>query len=507
MLLDLDLWPALEQGDEIAERAPETTLRSRAPGQRWDESMTGRLRALLHAGPLLRLKRGESWLDEEAQQYDLLALALAVFDLIIENTGLDGEVDRRGVLEYLRPLMLEMDRQAEVEPDPARHARVIDKVLGALLNEEDRRRPFTIEYTAFDEQGMAKVHRLQFRLVEYRHHPDGRIVLSLSSGAANLFLRALDLDIEDSQIANTAILKTQIARGRFQKAVRAAEESRLLSIRLKAKIERAIRDTRRNIRQVDWAGSISEMLKSALDHVTTQIDEERAIAASAHDRLESLEPGSEATQHLARVRDLIAECVRRHVELHGPLITARSVFLDEQERQSFLPPGSGAYPDLEEQVLLPLLRMEYGAAADLLETGAAPFIGPVAPAVLNLAEMITWQLRPRREPTMPGSEVEEREIVEIGRDLARYPEEVRAAAGRYLDAVAAPTPLSEVIARADAASEEAGVIECVALLAFRLFGPDNETAVGLRAVRSGRQLGIRGLSGDDLTLTPKEAHG
>ena len=53
------------------------------------------------------------------------------------------------------------------------------------------------------------------RLLEDRHHPDGRVVLALSTGAANLFLRSLDLDIEDGQIATEAIVRTQLARGKF----------------------------------------------------------------------------------------------------------------------------------------------------------------------------------------------------------------------------------------------------------------------------------------------------
>lgn len=464
--------------------------------------MTARLRALLHAGPLLRLKERESFLPEGAEHYDLLALALAMFDAVIENTGLDGETDAGMLVASLAPFLAAMDRAAGVEPDENRHRSVAERVLAQLRNDSDRRRPFRTQYTAFDAQGRAATREMRMRLLEDRHHPDGRVVLTLSTGAANLFLRALDLDIEDGQIATAAIVHTQLERGKFDRAASAAAEARLLSLRYREKIERAIRDTRRNLRRVDWGGEVRRLLDEALGHLTHQLIAEQAIRTVANERLETLEAGSDPARTVARVRDLIDECHRRHVQLHRPVMTARAVFLDEQERQAFTRPRHNTFPHLEGGVLVPLMRMDADTAATVLEGAVPVLVGPAVPGVFQLNEMVMWLLQPRREAT-PG------EVGRAARDLIdpdplpeRFGPEVRARAGVRLQAVDSPRPLSRVLAAAAADGEPREVLECVALLALRMFGPAGETSFGLRAVRTGEPLVVDGIAGDELILLP-----
>ncbi|HEX9939246.1 MAG TPA: hypothetical protein VGB15_19035 [Longimicrobium sp.] len=468
----------------------------------WDGRMTARLRALLHAGPLLKLNDLERFLPEGAAHYDLLALALAVFDAVIENSGLDGETDAVTLVASLAPFLAAMDHAAGVEPDQARHRSVAERVLAHLRNDADRRRPFRVQYTTFDQQGRAATREIRMRLLEDRHHPDGRVVLALSTGAANLFLRALDLDIEDSQIATEAIVRTQLERGKFDRAASAAAEARLLSIRYRDKIERVIRDTRRNLRRVDWGGEVRRLLDDALGHLTHQLIAEQAIRSVADERLETLEPGSDPARSVARVRDLIAECERRHVQLHRPVMTARAVFLDEQERQAFTRPRGGTLPHLEGDVLIPLMRMDARGAAAVLDGAVPSLVGPVPPGAFRLKEMVMWLLQPRRE-AMPG-EVERapRELVDPDPLPERFGPEVRARAGARLQALGVPRPLSAVLAEAAGEGEPREVLECLALLSLRLFGPAGEAAFGLRAVRTDERLEVAGISGDELILLP-----
>jgi hypothetical protein len=474
----------------------------RFPLSAWDARMTARLRALLHAGPLLKLKERESFLPDGAEHYDLLALALAMFDAVIENTGLDGETDAGTLVASLTPFLAAMDQAAGVEPDESRHRSVAERVLAQLRNDSDRRRPFRTQYTAFDEQGRAATREMRMRLLEDRHHPDGRVVLTLSTGAANLFLRALDLDIEDSQIATAAIVQTQLERGKFERAASAAAEARLLSLRYREKIERAIRDTRRNLRRVDWGGEVRRLLDEALDHLTHQLIAEQAIRSVANERLETLEAGSDPARTVARVRDLIDECHRRHVQLHRPVMTARAVFLDEQERQGFTRPRRSAFPHLEGGVLVPLMRMDARAAAAVVVSAVPVLVGPAPPGVFQLNEMVMWLLQPRREAT-PGEVAHAaRELIDPDPLPERLGPEVRARAGARLQAVDSPRPLSHVLAEAAADGEPREVLECLALLALRMFGPAGETSFGLRAVRTGEPLAVDGIAGDELILLP-----
>src|SRR6476660_671828 len=75
-------------------------------------ALTDRLSILLHTQPLLDLKRGDSLRAAELRHYDTLALALKIWDLIVENVGLDTEVDRARVRSSLSPLLVAMDQAA-----------------------------------------------------------------------------------------------------------------------------------------------------------------------------------------------------------------------------------------------------------------------------------------------------------------------------------------------------------------------------------------------------------
>src|SRR5678815_1327247 len=110
-------------------------------------------------------------------------------DLIIDHMGLDTDVDRARVASHLAPLLDELDRIAGKWPDPVRHAAMADRVIAALRNDDDRRRPFEARYVDIDDGRL--VHRVrEFRLVYDQFHPEGGTVLRLSNEAVNLFLGA-----------------------------------------------------------------------------------------------------------------------------------------------------------------------------------------------------------------------------------------------------------------------------------------------------------------------------
>ena len=58
--------------------------------------------------------------------------------------------------------------------------------------------------------------------------------MQLSSEAINLFLNALDLDIESAQEANEAVVRFQLERGKFDQARSFAENARGQSLRYDA---------------------------------------------------------------------------------------------------------------------------------------------------------------------------------------------------------------------------------------------------------------------------------
>jgi hypothetical protein len=116
-------------------------------------SLAHRQRVLLHTAALHDLRRAPAHYAEELRHYDTLQVAVAVLDLVVDSMGLDHEVDRDDLLRALAPLLREMDRAAAIEPDADRHEAIVDRVLGALRNDGDRRRPFSHAYGDLDADG------------------------------------------------------------------------------------------------------------------------------------------------------------------------------------------------------------------------------------------------------------------------------------------------------------------------------------------------------------------
>jgi hypothetical protein len=472
----------------------------------WHAHLTRKLRVLLHAFPLLQLRQSDSHRDLASRHYDSLLLALKVFDLVIESTGLEHETDNQQVTDFLVPLLRSMDAAAGIEADPSRHSAIVERLLAALHNDSRGRRPFEEIYVDFDD-GRAITRTLELRLIQEVHHLDGRIVLRLSNEALNLFLNALDLDIEDAQAAAEAVVQSQLARGRFNEAIESANNARLQSVRYKDKIEQVLRETRRDLRRVDWWEDIPNLLGGALEHINARLTVERSIAHSAQEKLENLIPGSAEAQQVATVAHLVDGCRRRHMELHPRLMEARRVFLDEQDRQAFVPRVSARRPDLLAGVLEPLLRMDRADASEIVEQMAPVLFGPRPPRTLSFSDLLLWHLRPRRENRTNELIVEERDLVELSSDLLRYPAQVRARAGAYLTEAANNEVLSTLLERAYRESEPPAVMEMIAFLAFRAFAPDTEDGdADWITIHAGQSLNVAGYHGDDLVLQ-KEANG
>lgn len=471
----------------------------------WNPHLTHRLRVLLHTKPLLDLRLGDAHCAPALRHYDSLSLALKVFDLIIETTGLDREIDSETAIRALIPLMVQMDRAEGIEPDLSRHTLMAERLLAALRNDAKSRHPFEVDYTDF-EVDCAIRRTLEFKLIYDYNHPDGRIVLRLSNEAINLFLNALKLDIEDAQAAAEAVVQSQLERGRFNEAVNSARDARLQSIRFQEKIEQVLRETRRDISRVDWWNKVPRLLSDALQHIDTRCRVEKNIAGSAREKLDYLVLGSNEAQQVATVVQLVEDCLQRHVELHGRLMQARGVFLEEQERQSFAPRPAADLPNFITDVLEPLLKARRAEVERLLEDAFPVFFGARSPQTFSLTQLIAWQLQPRREVRPSEIPLESRDLLIVERDHLRYPEEIRPRAASYFEQIEQPTKLSELLERASEADEPIPILEMIALIAFRLFGPDDEESLKLTAEKvAGGRFVTLSLSGDDLLLSQRNS--
>lgn len=477
----------------------------RESGLSWDPSLTHRLRVLLHTTPLQDLRLGDSRRDPELRHYDSLALAIKMFDLIIDHAGLDSEIDRGAVERMLAPLLTAMDSAADKKPDGERHAAIIDRVLAGLRNDDVGRRPFEITYRDFDSSGKAVSRSLEFRLVVDHFHPAGGTVLRLSNEAINLYLNALELDIEDAQAAAEAVVASQLARGRLDEAVQSARNARWQSLRYQEKVASIMRETRRDVARLDWRDEIPRLLSGALEHIRTRLQTEENILEVAEQRLDVLVVGDESGRTIGEVARLVRDCRERHVDLHDQLMRARNVFLDEHARQAFNPAPLVPRPELLSEVLEPVLRMGRCDARDVTDHAFPGFFGARAPGMLSLVDLVGWQLRPRREPAASEVLVDERDLTTHAIDLGRYPAEVREQAKALLSELSRVTTLSALLEAAQRDGIDEQTLELVVLLALHQFAPEESNVVPVTVERRrGALLETAGFFGDDLGLSPIE---
>ncbi len=489
----------------------------------FDESFGGRVRVLLRARPVADAADNATRQTWGEQGYDVVTLALAAIDTVIARQGFDDEVTYDEAIAGLAALAA----HAHPEGTFDEHSAVARYVVDALLNRREREAPFSYQVSIFgrNEDGSVR-HRLtpvEFRLLtEHEDHGRGVNVLRASTDAINALVGGLEFDVEDEQAAIELMLVRQLERGAFGQAEMAAERSRLLSVRYAEELRTLLADTIRDIRTVfiQWAKQAPEQMERNRIHLEERLAGESRLLEHLRGAIDGsdTEPGVAAAA--ARIAGLLEECRGRHTELHGRLVNARTVFLDEQTRQSFRPVGGLRNPDITDGVFLPLLGMPADDAVGPAETFAVLLAGTQAPRIVRFADLVDDLFAPRRAPTPeeplgPDEELEDP-------DPPAVPPEVLAAAATVVASVELPTRLSDLLVATRAADlpdgvDRANVERLIVLAALWKYAPekaqDVSTAVdaaawvlGLTAAvdADGARITVPGWSGDDLIVAHDE---
>ena len=466
----------------------------------WSASLTQRQRVLLHILPLQGIKQSDAWRDSRVQ-YDTLALALKTFDVIIDHTGFGAQVNRDLLLQHLSPVLRAMDEAVSRPSEPAGHSDTVDRVIAALRNDQHRRQPFEVEYQDFDVSGASVRRILEFRLLTEEYGLDGSIVLVLTPEAINLYLRAFDLDIEDAQIANEAVVQSQIERGKFNEAIQSAQNARLQSVRYYDRISKLLLQTRRDVDKVDWRKDVPELLTAALQHAEGRLSTEQAILKAAEDRREELPAGSDRMSPLLEVIRLMRDCQGRHQRLHGQLMRARGDFLEQQARQSFSVRSFGHTIDLMRGVLQPALSLPREQSAQLAAAATESLCGAVAQKVASIRDLVEWHLRPRRPLPILEVPIDSPDMADHSLDVPRYTSDVLESTERILSAIAESAWLSDLLENLQGAGGAFQVQELLALQALQHFSREDEDsrAFFISSSADGR-LAVPGFYGDDLLL-------
>jgi tetratricopeptide (TPR) repeat protein len=472
----------------------------------WPQEVCRRLRSLLKTGPFHRLRQGEGRHACLRPHDDTTALCMQALDALVAALGISQGVSREDLHAALSPLQTAADLQADVPPDPARHHEVAELILGLLLNDGARRQAYREEYLDFSCSPPTP-RALHFRLATEQETPDGRIVIHVEPDGVNLFLRSLDIELEDAQAATEAALRAQLQRGRFDLALQSAREAHIRSVQYDEKIRALLRKTQRDVGNVDWRREVPRLLKEALAHLETRLRTEGEIQKEIHACLLGLGeddaspaggPGEDlsALEALQKVRDMIERCCQRHLRLHRPLLSAHQVFLDEQARQRFAPLPLRRLCAPERELLKPLLLQQRQDAAACTDAFAAAATPPRPPLLLDLGRLWDTLLQKRRQAPQRGAQVVSAEdLTPLRQEPPLFDDEVRAAVDAQLLSLPAPARLSELLpACPDLPSARLLTLRCL-----HHFAPDTR-ALPLQVDKAGEDLPGGDFCGDDLII-------
>ena len=456
-----------------------------------DDSYVRRIRALLRTSPLHELEATKTLRDGDWSPYDLRGLALVAIDTVIDHMGLEFGATAGQVRERLAALarLSAPDRPAD-EAD-----RVAEAVVAGLLNDRHRREAFAMRYSDWSGRAHRRA-EVAFKLLEEIEAPDGSIVLRATDEAVNLFVGALDRDIEDAQAAAEAVLASQVRRGRLDQAVHTARAARLRSIQFAARVQRVLDTTRHDIRQVDWSHDVPNLLAHALAHLDERLDVERHLVATVRDLVAGGDTGTAGPTLL----ELIEDCQLRHLELHALLLSARTTFLEEQERQRFAVSIDSRALDLGEQLLQPLLAQSRVVARPVAERFLRAVVGPAPPRPVRLIDLVELLFQPRRGGQDEDLADDQPDLVDGGDDH-RYPATAWQIADELFAAVAATGDrrLSELLLLAR--QRDPLATELIALSTLHAFAPEGAPPT-IRASDDGRALDDPEFGGHDLLVGP-----
>lgn len=203
-----------------------------------DESIARRRRALAPIQVLTDIERNKAQYDGELWgNYDLSNIALAVIDQVSLAMGISAGQTWDEAVVYAS------GQTARQVPDASQGERsaVAERVVVSLVTTDVHVVPYVV-HTDTDTGSRWLAQR--FRLL-YVHSggDEGGEHPRASEQAINIFVEALDLDIEAAQIANEAQLSALTARGAVASAVQIARHARYRSIQYQERVRRIVADT------------------------------------------------------------------------------------------------------------------------------------------------------------------------------------------------------------------------------------------------------------------------
>ncbi|NLA35173.1 MAG: hypothetical protein GX868_05725, partial [Actinobacteria bacterium] len=359
----------------------------------------------------------------------------------------------------------------------------------------------------------------RFRLLfAHPSGPDATEHLRASEHAINVFVNALDLDIEAAQIANEAQMRALIERGAVESAAQLAQVAQYQSAQYLERTRRIVADTLLDPDAHDWINAVPKMLNDALSHVADRLNAEAEITKA----LTEQRTGAVEMDVLNRTNELIErlrDCRHRHNELHQHLIEARARHRAAVNDRLTRPPRATHRIDIGTDLLAPYLRCSTAITAAAAERMVAAIGGINVAWMPSLTAAIADLCSPPRE-SAGGEEYDEPDF-EMA-DESDWWEPYEDAVEALLGEITAPVRLTQLLARADDVAESlvdadgdplypSLLAAAVVHAAHRLWTPllagrDAGDAL-LVALDDGRRIDTDAVSAADLLVVPAEITG
>lgn len=467
-----------------------------------DVSFTKRLRAMLPTAPVHRLSAITNRQEWAGAAYDARALSIAAIDAVIARQGLGVGLEYDDlVLDIAQLARLAADDRVEDESlDVARY------IVDGLLNNRDGNTGQAFRYSYSDYRDGHVTREIAFYLLVERSRADGRIVLEASVEAVNALRGGLDMNVEDAQTAMRFILDVQIREGRLEDAEISAEMNQRLSYEQATQLRELLDVTRADIARVDWAGDVLARLKRARDHVGRCIDADSRLLA----HLEQEDVRDQATAATTeRIVNLLEAALTQHRSLHGQLMSAPEVFLEEQRRQELNRRGRPVWStSVRDGILVPFAGLGMAEALPIAERFLTDTLGITPPRLPHLGRLLDRLLERRLARDEPEVDLDDVDLDDIADEPDPFPPAVTTAARRVIAACReTPRRLSSMLD--DAEADGPLVAELVRLSVLWCYGAegDDEPTIAaelidddLVALFDGTRFANERWTGDDLLV-------
>lgn len=379
---------------------------------------------------------GDFWGD-----YDLFSICLSVIDQVALAMGISAGRTWDEIMEYA---MSQARRQSPTGGEQ-QWRDVAERVVVSLVTTDAE----SVNYIAYQDSSPEWLSQKVRILYVNASGEEGTEYLRASEQAINIFLDALDLDIEEAQIANEAQLRVLIERGSVASAVKLARMARYHSIQYQERIQRIVKDTLIDPEAHDWIGDVPKLLDSALDHVRDRLAAEAAIRESVAESRSNM-GDTRSLMHANQLIEILRDCRRRHDELHNHLIGARGRWREALDDRLSRPPSAAHRVRVYTDLLVPLLERtarNAGAATDRL---LGRFGGIQTRWWPSLTTMTDELFTPPRPPEA-GEEFSEPEFDDD--DEAQWWESYESTVDSLFGGISEPVRLSQLLVRADSIAE------------------------------------------------------